>query len=117
GADYAVAASFLKKRREDAKKFMSGICEGIALARKEKAKALEYVAKSGRNLDRAAVEYLYTLYINDVIPLKPHLKMEGIELALQMTASLIPAAGAMKPQEFTDTTLVPEVEGKGRCNF
>jgi hypothetical protein len=117
GADYAVSASFLKKRREDAKKFMSGICQGLALARKEKTKALEFVAKSGRSLDKAAVEYLYTLYINDVIPLRPYLKMEGVELATQMTASLISAAGAMKPQEFIDATLVPELEAEGRCNF
>ena len=65
GADYAVSAALLNNRREDAKKFMSGICEGIALARKEKTKALEFVAKTGRDMDDAGIEYLYRLYIQD----------------------------------------------------
>jgi ABC-type nitrate/sulfonate/bicarbonate transport system substrate-binding protein len=117
GADYAISAAFLKNRREDAKRFMSAICEGIAVARKDKAKAQDFVAKSGRNLDAAAIEYLYQLYINDVIPLRPHLKTEGIELAVQMTVPSIPAAREIKFQDVTDTALVPELEKEGRCNF
>ena len=74
GADYAISAALLKNRREDAKKFMSGICEGIALARKDQVKAKEFVAKTGRNMDAAGIEYLYQLYITDVIPAKPYLK-------------------------------------------
>ena len=117
GADYAVTASFLKSRREDAKKFMAGICQGIALAKSDKAKALPFVAKSGHGLDAAAVEYLYSLYINDVIPLKPHVKTEGVELALQMAESSVPAAQAIKVETLIDRVLVPELEKEGRCNF
>jgi ABC-type nitrate/sulfonate/bicarbonate transport system substrate-binding protein len=117
GADYAVATSFLKSRREDAKKFMAGICQGIALARSDKAQALPFVTKSGRDLDSAAVEYLYRLYVNEVIPLKPHVKIEGVELALQMAASSVPAAPAIKVEDLIDRALVPELEKEGRCNF
>jgi sulfonate transport system substrate-binding protein len=117
GADYAVATSFLKSRREDVKKFMAGICQGIALARSDKAQALPFIAKSGRGLDAAAVEYLYRLYVNEVIPLKPHVKIEGVELALQMAASSVPAAPAIKVEDLIDRALVPELEKEGRCNF
>ena len=117
GADYAISAAFLKSRREDAQRFMSGICEGIAIARKDKAKALEFVSKSGRNLDAAAIEYLYRLYITEVIPPRPHLKIEGIELATQMSASLLPSARAIRAEELIDATVVPELEKQGRCNF
>jgi len=117
GADYAVDAAFLKSRREDVKKFMAGICQGIALARSDKTKALPFVAKSGRGLDAAAVEYLYRLYMTDVIPPKPRLKLEGIELALQMAGSSVPAAQALRPEDLTDQALVPELEKEGRCNF
>jgi ABC-type nitrate/sulfonate/bicarbonate transport system substrate-binding protein len=117
GADYAMSAPFLKNRREDAKRFMSGICEGTSIARKDKAKALQFVARSGRNLDAAGIEYLYRLYITDVIPARPHLKIEGIELATQMTAALLPSARAIKAQELIDSTLVPELENQGQCNF
>ncbi len=117
GADYAISAAFLKSRREDAQRFMSGICEGIAIARKDKAKALEFVSKSGRNLDAAGIEYLYRLYITEVIPPRPHLKIEGIELATQMSASLLPSARAIRAEELIDATVVPELEKQGRCNF
>ena len=117
GADYAVATSFLKNRRDDVKKFMAGICEGIAVARKDKAKALAFVAKSGRDLEPAKIEYLYKLYITEVIPARPHLKIEGIELGIQMAGLMTPSAGALKAQELVDATLVPELEKEGRCNF
>jgi hypothetical protein len=45
------------------------------------------------------------------------LKIEGIELAMQMTASLLPSARATKTQELIDVTLVPELEQQGQCNF
>jgi len=117
GADYAISTALLKNRRDDAKKFMSGICEGVALTRKEKTKALEFVAKTGRDMDAAGIEYLYRLYTTDVIPARPHLKLEGIELALQMTAALLPTGRSMNAAELTDATLVPELEKEGRCNF
>jgi hypothetical protein len=117
GADYAMSAPFLTARREDAKKFMSGICAGIAAARNEKTRALSFVAKTGRNLDAAGIEYLYRLYTTEVIPARPHLKPEGIELAIQMTAATLPAAAALKAQDLVDAALVPELEKEGRCNF
>ena len=117
GADYAISAAFLTNRRADARKFMSGICEGIALARKDRGKALEYVAKTGRNLDAGGIEYLYQLYISEVIPAKPFLKPEGVDLAIQMTSALIPSAKTMKPQDLIDAALIPELEKEGRCSF
>ena len=96
---------------------MAGICEGIATARKDKAKALAFVAKSGRNLEPAKIEYLYKLYIADVIPARPHLKIEGIELGIQMAGLMTPSARALKAQELVDAALVPELEKEGRCNF
>jgi len=117
GADYAISAALLKNRRDDAKSFMSGICEGIALGRKDRAKAMEFVAKTGRNLDAAGIEYLYKLYIIDVIPAKPFLKPEGVDLAIQMTSALIPSATTMTPQDLIDAALIPELEKEGHCSF
>jgi len=117
GADYAIAAALLNNRRDDAKKFMGGICEGIALARKDQVKAKEFVAKTGRNLDAAGIDYLYQLYMADVIPAKPFLKPEGVDLSIQMTAALIPSAASMKPEQLVDAALVPELEKAGRCSF
>lgn len=117
GADYAVADAFLKTHREDAKKFISGICHGIALARNDRTKALSFVAKTGRNLDAAGIDYLYRLYMADVIPARPYLKSEGVELAIQMTAAMFPSAAPIKAVDMTDATLVPELEKEKRCDF
>lgn len=113
GADYAASASFLRNRREDAKRFMSGICEGIAMARKDPKTALGFVAKTGRELDAAGIEYLYRLYITDVIPPRPHVRPETVELALQMAGS----SSSLNVQGVVDAALVPELENEGRCNF
>lgn len=117
GADYAISAAFLKTRRDDAKNFMSAICEGIALARDNKPTALSFVAKSGRNLDAAGIDFLYRLYLADVISPRPHVKPEGVELAIQMTTALFPNAAPIQASELADSTLVPELEKSGRCNF
>jgi ABC-type nitrate/sulfonate/bicarbonate transport system substrate-binding protein len=117
GADYAISAAVLTNRRDDAKRFMSAICEGIAIARKDTAKALDFVGKSGRNMDAAGIEYLYRLYIGDVIPMRPQLKPEGLDLAVQMTKALLPGADVPSAQRLADPRLVAELEKEGRCNF
>ena len=86
-------------------------------SKKRKTKALAFVAKSGRNLEPAKIEYLYKLYIADVIAARPHLKIEGIELGIQMAGLMTPSARALKAQELVDAALVPELEKEGRCNF
>jgi NitT/TauT family transport system substrate-binding protein len=114
GADYAISVAFLKKRRQEAKSFLIGICEGIAVARQNKPKALEIMAKSERGRDPAALEYLYRLYTTEVIPARPYPKVEGVELGIQMVA--VASARGMKTQELIDATLIEELVKEGRCN-
>jgi ABC-type nitrate/sulfonate/bicarbonate transport system substrate-binding protein len=117
GADYAMSAAFLKNHRPESKSFLSGICEGTALAKKDKAKALEFVAKTARKNDPVLVEYLRRLYVEEIIPSRPYPKIASVELGIQMVTPSIPAAGKLKPEEIIDTTLVQEIEKEGRCNF
>jgi len=117
GADYAISAAFLKNRREEAKTFLSCICEGIALAKKDKAKALEFVTKTVRKSDAAAVDYLYRLYTTEVIPSRPYPKIEGVDIAIQMLTPFVSAARELKAEELVDATLVGELEKEGRCNY
>ena len=117
GADYAMSAAFLKNHRSEAKSFLSGICEGIALAKKDKAKGLEFVARTVRKNDAVLIEYLHRLYTSEVIPSRPYPKLEGVELGIQMVTPIAPAARTLKPREIVDGTLVQELEKEGRCNF
>jgi len=116
GADYAISVAFLRARRQDAKTFLSGICEGITVARQNKPKALEIMTKSERGRDPAALEYLYRLYTSEVIPERPYPKVEGVELGIQMVAATVPAARGMKAHEVVDATLMEELVKESRCN-
>jgi len=117
GADYAVSAAFLNNHRAESKSFLSAICEGTALAKKDKTKALEFVANTTRKNDPVLAEYLRRLYLEEIIPSRPHPKIASIELGIQMIASSIPAAGNLRPEDIVDATLVQELEKEGRCNF
>jgi ABC-type nitrate/sulfonate/bicarbonate transport system substrate-binding protein len=117
GADYAISAAFLRADRRRAKAFVAGICEGIALAKKDKPRALEFIGKTLRKTDAAAAEYLYRLYTTEVIPDRPHPRIASVELGIQMQTSTLAAARGMKAQELVDATLVLELEKEGRCNF
>jgi hypothetical protein len=68
-------------------------------------------------MDAAGIEYLYRLYTTDVIPARPNLKPEGVELAIQMTSALLPAARNLNALDLVDSALVPELEKEGKCNF
>jgi hypothetical protein len=76
----------------------------------------EFVSKSGRNLDAAAIEYLYRLYITEVIPPRPHLKIEGIELAADVSV-VTSLSSRDQSRRANRRTVVPELEKQGRCNF
>ncbi|MGH7770905.1 MAG: ABC transporter substrate-binding protein [Candidatus Binatia bacterium] len=116
GADHAIAAAFLKNHRDKAKSFLSSICEGISLARKNKPKALEVIAKTVQKSDPAVLEFLYRIYVGEVIPLRPHPRTEGVELGIQMASSVHPTVKGIKAQDLVDPTLVAELEKEGRCN-
>jgi NitT/TauT family transport system substrate-binding protein len=116
GADYAMTLEFLKTRRREAKSFLSGICEGIAVARQNQPKAMEIMTKSEGGRDPAALEFLYRLYTTEVIPARPYPKVEGVELGIQMVASNVPAARDLKAQELVDASLVAELVKEDLCN-
>jgi hypothetical protein len=73
--------------------------------------------ESGRNLEPAKIEYLYNLYMSEVIPARPYVKVEGIDLGIQMAGLVNPAARGLKPADLIDTNVVPELEKDDRCNF
>jgi len=115
GADYAISTTFLKSHRDQAKSFLGSICEGISLARKNKPKALEIIAKTVRKSDSAGVEFLYRVYVGEVIPVRPYPRTEGVEIGIQMLSSTLPAVKGMKAQHLVDSTLIGELEREGRC--
>lgn len=110
GADYALAPTFLRQSRDKAKQFVRSIAEAIALARKEKNKAMAALGKTMRITDPALLEFVYRIYVGEVIPVVPYPKTESIELAIEMAGA---QAREIKAQELIDPTLVRELEKEG----
>jgi ABC-type nitrate/sulfonate/bicarbonate transport system substrate-binding protein len=112
GADYAFSPTFLRRSRGKAKQFLRSISEAIALARKEKPLAVEVMGKTMQIIDPALLDFVYRVYVGEVIPAIPHPRIESIELALEMAG-----AGAqekqIKAQDLIDPTLVRELEKEG----
>jgi NitT/TauT family transport system substrate-binding protein len=112
GADYAFAPAFLRQSHSRAKQFVRSICEAIALARKEKNKAVEVLSKIMRITDPMLADFVYRIYVGEVIPVIPYPRMESVELALEMTADGAGAKG-IKAQDLIDATLVRELQKEG----
>lgn len=110
GADYAFAPNFLRRSRDKAKRFVRSIAEAIALARKDKARGTPALGKTMRITDPALLEFVYRIYVGEVIPAVPYPKIESAELAIEMAGG---EARGIEARELIDPTLVRELEKEG----
>lgn len=116
GADYAISGAFLRNRRSAAKSFLSGVCQSISLARKDKLQALQVIARTSQQNDPALLEFFYRIYVGEVIPRRPYPRAQGVELGIEMVGSLLAAAKRIQAQDLVDSRLVAELEREGRCS-
>ncbi len=112
GADYAVSPLFLRESRDRVKAFLRSICEAVALARKDKRRAIEILGKTMRITDPALLEFVHRIYVGEVIPERPYPRLESMELGIQMTLSRLDAKG-IKAQDLMDLSLIQELENEG----
>ena len=112
GGDYAVSRTFLKESRDKVKVFLRSICEAIALARKDKPKAMETLRKTMRIEDPALLDFTYRTYVERVIPERPYVRLESIEIALRITSSDADTKGT-RPEDLVDLSLIRELESEG----
>lgn len=110
GADYALSPLFLRRSRDKAKQFLKSISEAIALARKEKSKAVQVLGKTMQITDPALLDFVYRVYVGEVIPQIPYPKIESIELAIETAGA---RAKEIKAQDLIDPSLVHELEREG----
>jgi NitT/TauT family transport system substrate-binding protein len=112
GGDYAVSRSFLRESRDKVKAFLRSICEAIALARKDRPKAKETLAKTMRIEDPVLLDFTYRTYVERVIPQRPYVRPESIEFALRATSPDAVAQGT-RAQDLVDLSLIRELESEG----
>lgn len=112
GGDYAVSRAFLKESRDKVKAFLRSICEAIALARKDKPKAIGTLARTMRIEDPGLLDFTYRIYVERVIPRRPYVRPESIEIALRITSSGADAKGT-QAEDLVDLSLIRELESEG----
>jgi NitT/TauT family transport system substrate-binding protein len=105
--------SFLKTHEDTVRRFLRAYIEGAARGRKDKSFALKVMGKYFRTDDREILEESYdtTIKSNFVIP--PYPSVQGIASLLQGLEKQNPKAKGAKPEEFSDSRLVKELDQSG----
>ena len=104
---------FLKTHEDTVRRFLRAYIEGAARGRKDKNFALKVMGKYFRTDDREILEESYdtTIKSNFVIP--PYPSVPGIASLLQGLEKQNPKAKGAKPEEFSDSRLVKELDQSG----
>ncbi|MGE5819598.1 MAG: ABC transporter substrate-binding protein [Deltaproteobacteria bacterium] len=101
---------FIKSNEDTVRRFLRAYIEGAARALKDKPFAMKTMAKYFRTDDRELLEETYELVIRDFnMPPYP----AGIAALIQGLENQFPKARSAKPEEFTDSRLVRELDQSG----
>ena len=109
GVDFAVSRALLSRGRESVKGFLKALCEAIALAKKDRARADQIYSHRLGIKDAALLDFMYRTYVHGAIPQRPFPKTEPIALGLEEFGSK-PGLKGKKAAELIDTSLMRELE-------
>lgn len=112
GVDFAVARERLARDREGVKSFLKVLCEAIALAKKDRARADRIYSRHLGIKDTGLLDFMYRTYVRGVIPARPYSKTEPIALGLAEFGTKAGLRGK-KVDNLVDTTLLNELEEEG----
>jgi ABC-type nitrate/sulfonate/bicarbonate transport system substrate-binding protein len=104
--------TFLRDRRDMARRFTRALVEGIYVYKTQKEFAKRVIAKYMRVNDPDAVEDSYQFF-SPLVPAKPYPPLEAIKEVLLELGEKEPKARGAKPEEFADSSLVKELDDDG----
>jgi NitT/TauT family transport system substrate-binding protein len=103
---------FIRGQRELLKRFVKSWAEGIKIVKTDKDFSLRVLKKYLRTDDREILDKSYEQY-KPVFETVPYPERKGIAFALNRLAETSPEAGKLKPEDFTDATIIAELEKEG----
>jgi len=109
GVDFAVSRERLLHDRESIKAFLRALCEAIALAKKDRARADRIYSRHLGVRDPGLLDFMYRTYVQGTIPQRPFPRVEPIALGLEEFGAK-PGLRGKKIQELIDATLLKEIE-------
>ncbi len=117
GSVIAMTRRYAETQRRQAKAFLMAFCEGIALGKRNKETAFQIFRKHMRVQDPKLLEVIYRTSVTDRLPLKPYPEEEAVKFDLELlaenNADLREKIRAARPSQFSDTSLLKEVEAEG----
>ena len=104
--------SYLKSHEDVVRRFLRAYIEGAARGQKDKNFALKAMGKYFRTDDRELLEESYETVIKS-FSIPPYPSIQGIANLLQGLEKQNPKARGAKPEEFSDSRLVRELDQSG----
>jgi NitT/TauT family transport system substrate-binding protein len=104
--------SFIKDKRDTARKFTRALLEGIHVYKTQKEFSKKVIAKYIKTDDNDALEDSYQFF-SRLVPPKPYPSADAVKEALAELGEKDPKARAAKPEDFLDMSLVKEFDDNG----
>ena len=109
---------YIKRNRDQALRFVRGLCEGLAYFSKHKKESIEVMQKklriqSAQERDVKYLELSYNLLAEKFYNRVPYANPKAVETTLDFIAGAEPKAKGADPKQFLDESLVREVEASG----
>jgi len=110
--------SYIKRNRDQALRFVKGVCEGLAYFFKNKKESVEIMKKklriqSAQERDVKYLELSYNLLAEKFYNRVPYANPKAIETTLEFIAGEEPKARGADAKQFLDESLVREIEASG----
>lgn len=104
---------YLKSHEDVVRRFLRAYIEGAARGQKDKSFALKVMGKYFRTDDRELLEESYDTVIKSNFAIPPYPSISGIASLLQGLEKQHPKAKGAKPEDFSDSRLVRELDKSG----
>jgi NitT/TauT family transport system substrate-binding protein len=108
----AARISFIKDKRDTARKFTRALLEGIHVYKTQKEFSKKIIGKYVKTDDNEALEDSYQFF-SRLVPQKPYPSIEAVKEALAELGEKDPKARSARPEEFVDMSLIKEFDDNG----
>lgn len=113
GSDISTSRQFLKDRRRELKGFLMALTEAIAAGRKDKELTLRVYRKYMKITEPKLLDSMHKNYLLGTIPMRPFPRAEALQNDIEDLSQTYPVLKGRKIEEFTDLSLIKELESEG----
>ena len=113
GSDISTSRQFLKERRRDLKAFVMALTEAISIGKNNKEQTFRVYRKYMKIDDPRLLESMHKNYLLRTIPARPFPREEALQNDIEDLSYTYPQLKGRRIEEFTDLSLVKELESEG----